>query len=44
MKISFDKERRTIELKDIMEQTELQMMTTTKVHKNLKETIFVFVG
>jgi hypothetical protein len=43
MKISFEKERKNIELKGIMKQAKLHM-TATKVYKNLKEVIFVFVG
>lgn len=44
MTISFKKEKRTIELKGMVEEAKLQMMTMTKVHKNLKETICGFTG
>jgi predicted rRNA methylase YqxC with S4 and FtsJ domains len=44
MKISFKKEGRTIELKGMVEEAKLHMMVATKVHKNLKEAIFGFVG
>ena len=37
------KDGRTIKLKGMVQEAKLQMITTTKVHKNLKEAIFGFV-
>jgi hypothetical protein len=41
MKISFKREGKTVELKEMVEEAKLQMMVATKLHKNLNEAILV---
>lgn len=44
MKFSFKKDRRSIELRGIGKEAELQEITVNKVHKKLKEVLYDFVG
>jgi hypothetical protein len=44
MKISFKKDDRIIELKEIVDKATLHLITAKKVHKDLKEDIFGFCG
>ena len=44
MKISFKKDDRIIELKEIVDKATLHLITAKKVHKDLKEDIFGFFG